>query len=68
MERPDIGERGVVPGTRMRLVATTQSAEEAERVAEQYGLQGFETRVVKRKRGALAVYEVWAGKDEAPSI
>ncbi|MDD5340548.1 MAG: hypothetical protein PHV13_04855 [Candidatus ainarchaeum sp.] len=48
----------------MRLVATVQSIEEAERLAEQYEMQGFETRIIKKKQGNLSVYEVWIGKNE----
>jgi hypothetical protein len=64
LERPDIGKPALEPGMRMRLVATTQSIEEAERIAEQYEMQGFETRIIKRKQGNLSVYEVWIGKNE----
>jgi hypothetical protein len=65
MERPDIGKPALGPGTRMRLIATTQSIEEADRLADQYGMQGFDTKIIKRKQGGISVYEVWIGKDES---
>jgi hypothetical protein len=64
MERPDIGKPAFGPEIGMRLVARTQGIEEANRIAEQYELEGYETRVIKKKQGALALYEVWAGKSE----
>ena len=68
MERPDIskplpGERPVGgPGRQFRLVARTQSIEEANRIAEQYEMKGFETQIVKRMQGTIAIYEVWIAK------
>ncbi|MEW6722447.1 MAG: hypothetical protein AB1324_04240 [Candidatus Micrarchaeota archaeon] len=62
MERPDIGTP-IGPGKSFRLVARTQDIAEADRVAEQYRLQGFETKIVKKAQGALAVFEVWAAKE-----
>jgi hypothetical protein len=64
MERPDIGKPALGPGTQMRLVARTQSIEEANRIAEQYESEGYETQVMKKRQGILAIYEVWAGKSE----
>jgi hypothetical protein len=64
MERPDIGKPAFGPGMQMRLVARTQSIEEANRIAEQYESEGYETKVIKKKQGALALYEVWASKSE----
>lgn len=64
MERPDIGKPAFEPGGRKRLVARTQSIEEANEVAEQYQLQGYETEIIKRKQGTLSVYEVWIGKND----
>ena len=64
MERPEIGKPAIEPGMQMRLVARTQSIEEANRIAEQYEFQGYETQVIKKRQGALALYEVWAGKSE----
>jgi len=64
MERPDIGKPALGPGTEMRLIARTQSIEEANRIAEQYELEGCETQIIKKRQGILAIYEVWAGKTE----
>jgi len=50
------------PPAGFRLVGRTNSIEEAERLASQYELQGFETRIVKRERGGIALYELWVGK------
>jgi hypothetical protein len=66
MERPDIGQL-TRTGVQMRLIATTQSMEEANRLSEQYEMQGFETRIMKKGRGQLALYEVWIGKN-GPAI
>lgn len=44
---------------RMRMVARTMSIEEANAVAERYEAEGYETEIVKRKRGEIAMYEVW---------
>jgi len=69
MERPDIskplpGEKPIGgPGKQFRLVATTQSIEEANRIAEQYEMKGFETQIVKKKQGTIAIYEVWVAKE-----
>lgn len=65
MERPDIGKPALEPGKQMRLIATTQSIEEANRLAEQYEMQGFDTKIVKRKQGSLSLYDVWIGKTES---
>ena len=48
--------------TFMRMVARTLSIEEAHRVAQQFEAQGYEIDIVENKQGALAVFEVWAGK------
>lgn len=48
---------------RMKLVARTQSIEEAERIAQQYELKGYKTSIVKRSQAGIALYEVWAGKE-----
>jgi hypothetical protein len=65
MERPDMGKPAFGPETRMRLIATTQSIQEANRLSEQYEMQGFDTKIMKRKQGGLAIYEVWIGKSES---
>jgi hypothetical protein len=63
MERPDIGKPVIETGSQMRLVARTQDIVEANRIAEQYQLQGFQTKIVKQMQAGLAVYEVWIGKE-----
>lgn len=62
MERPNIRD-DIGHGKGFFLVARTQSSEEAERIAEQYRMQGFETRIVKKTQGALSLFEVWASKE-----
>ncbi len=62
MERPDINKPVIEPGARMRLAATTQDINEANRISEQYAMQGFQTKIVKRMQANLALYEVWIGK------
>jgi hypothetical protein len=64
MERPDIGKPAFKPEMQMRLVARTQSIEEANRIAEQCESEGCETQVIKKRQGILAIYEVWASKSE----
>ncbi len=63
MERPDIRKPLVGPEKRAILVARTQSIEEANRIAEQYELKGFETYIVKKTQGGVTLYEVWASKE-----
>jgi len=60
MERPD---SSIGKSERMKLVARTQSIEEAERIAQQYELKGYRTTIVKRSQAGMALYEVWAGKE-----
>jgi hypothetical protein len=67
MERPDITKDGIEkdlisPVTGERLVARTQSIEEANKVAEQYEMQGYSSRIEKKSQGSLALYEVWVSK------
>ncbi|MCI0503492.1 hypothetical protein L0Y65_02155 [Candidatus Micrarchaeota archaeon] len=57
MDRPDIE-----PEKNTRLVARTQSIEEAERIASQYELRGFTASVVKKSQAGLAMYEVWISR------
>jgi hypothetical protein len=49
-------------GPELRLVARTQSIEEASAIAERYELQGYETKIVKMSQVGIQLYEVWAGK------
>ena len=62
MERPDI-KPAIGPAKQFRLAARTQSIEEANRLAEQYEMQGFEARIEKRTQGGMSVYEVWIAKE-----
>ncbi|NYZ76984.1 hypothetical protein H0O02_01570 [Candidatus Micrarchaeota archaeon] len=45
----------------LRCVARTMNIEEANAIAERYEAEGYETEIVKRKRGEIAMYEVWIG-------
>lgn len=63
MERPDITKPFVGPGKHGKMVARTQSIEEANKIAEQYQMQGFETYITKIKQGEIALYEVWVTKE-----
>jgi len=45
--------------SRLKMVARTMSIEEANQVAERYEAEGYETEIVKKKRGDIAMYEVW---------
>ena len=58
MERPDI----IRPVSGERLVARTQSIEEANKVAEQYEMQGYSSRIAKKSQGHISIYEVWVSK------
>jgi len=51
---------------RFRMVARTQDIAEANRIADQYVMQGFEARIVKKAQGNIGLYEVWIAK--APEI
>jgi hypothetical protein len=62
MERPDLKENLIRPVSGERLVARTQSIEEANRAAEQYEMQGYSSRIAKKSQGGLSVYEVWVSK------
>lgn len=46
----------------MRIVARTQSIEEANKIAEAYQLEGFDTQIIKKQQGNMVLYEVYAGK------
>jgi len=41
-----------------RCVGRTQNIAEAEQLASEYKLQEFETKIVKKSRGTLAIYEI----------
>ncbi len=57
MDRPILG-----PEPQMRMVGRTNGIEEANRIAERYEAEGYETEIVKKNQAGLAIYEVWAGK------
>ncbi len=61
MERPDTHDL-IRPISGERLVARTQSIEEANKVAEQYEMQGYHSRITKKSQGHLSIYEVWVSK------
>ncbi|MFN7990680.1 MAG: hypothetical protein U0R44_00825 [Candidatus Micrarchaeia archaeon] len=50
-------------GAIRRMVGRTADIAEAERIAEGYRLQGFQTEIVRRSQGGIAFYEVWAEKE-----
>ncbi|MFH0737208.1 MAG: hypothetical protein V1827_00515 [Candidatus Micrarchaeota archaeon] len=58
MERPAIS-----PGKEARCVARTQDILQAERIAKEYELQGFEAWITKKGQGGITIYEVWTSKD-----
>lgn len=57
MEKPILENKG-----NSRMVGQTTSLEDANRLAEQYEMQGFSVHIVKRKQGEISLYEVWASK------
>ena len=57
MEKPII-----TPSESFRMVGQTTNLEEANRLAEQYEMQGFNTKIVKKKQGEITLYEVWISK------
>ena len=63
MEQPDIGKPFLGPAKQGRMVARTQSIEEANRIAEHYQLQGYETFITKITQAGVSLYEVWATKE-----
>lgn len=63
MDRPDMTKPFLEDGGGERLVARTQSIEEANRIAQQYEMQGFKTRIVKISQGTIALFEVWIKKE-----
>jgi len=44
----------------VRCVARTQDLMEANRVAEEYEAKGYQVNIVKKKKGSVTLYEVWA--------
>jgi len=57
MDKPVLG-----PETTMRMVGRTTNLEEANRLAERYEAEGFETEIRKIKQAGIVMYEVWIGK------
>ena len=49
----------ISPSTPGRMAARTFSIEEANRMAESYESQGYQTRIVEHKQGQMKLYEVW---------
>ncbi len=43
----------------IRCVARTQDLVEANRIADEYEAKGYTVNIVKKKRGDIALYEVW---------
>ncbi|MBU0591515.1 hypothetical protein KKF81_03955 [Candidatus Micrarchaeota archaeon] len=63
MERPSLDRKEVMkPFENMKLIARTQTIQEAETISKQYEMQGFQTRIIKKEQGNIAIYEVWIGK------
>jgi hypothetical protein len=50
------------PGN-MRLVGRTPDIAEAERIAEEWRLQGFEARIIRRSEAGMSLFEVWIGRE-----
>lgn len=44
----------------VRCVARTQDLMEANRVAEEYEAKGYQVNIVKKQKGGVTLYEVWA--------
>ncbi|MBI2079840.1 hypothetical protein HYT84_03675 [Candidatus Micrarchaeota archaeon] len=47
-----------------RCVRTTLSLQEANSIAERYEAEGYETKIMKKKQGALTAYEIWIFKEK----
>jgi hypothetical protein len=63
MQRPDIDIPILEPEKQFRCVGRTQNLEEANRISGRYQLEGFETKIITKSRGGLALYEIWVGKE-----
>ena len=44
----------------VRCVARTQDLMEANKIAEKYEAEGYQVNIVKKKKGSVVLYEVWA--------
>ncbi len=62
MERPDINKLPFDGEADFVLVGKASSYDEAERIAGQYRARGFETRIIRRSKAGITLFEVWAGK------
>lgn len=63
MDRPEIPEGPITTPTRFKCMARTQNMLEAERIAKQYRMQGYEVKINRRGQGGITLYEVWAAKE-----
>ena len=45
-----------------RMIGRTTNIQDANQLSEQYEMQGFTTKIIKKKQGEIALYEVWASK------
>jgi hypothetical protein len=57
MDKPILG-----PETMTRMVGRTTDAEEANRIAERYEAEGYDTRILRRSQAGVTFYEIWAMK------
>ena len=63
MDRPGIDKPIIGSEKEFRCVGRTQNLDEADRIAEQYRMQGYETQIIKKMQAGLAIYEIWIGKE-----
>ncbi|NYZ73935.1 hypothetical protein H0O00_02220 [Candidatus Micrarchaeota archaeon] len=63
MDRPEIPEGPITTPTRFKCMGRTQNLLEAERIAQQYRMRGFEVRVNRKMQGSITIYEVWVAKE-----
>ena len=45
-----------------KCIGHTVSIDEANRLAQQYQVQGFETKIFEKKEAGLILYEIWIFK------
>ena len=60
MERPDLPVVG--PEREFRLVATTTNLAEANTVAEQYEMQGYQTKITRKMKAGISIFQVWIAR------
>ncbi|MDD5171746.1 MAG: hypothetical protein PHF60_01800 [Candidatus ainarchaeum sp.] len=63
MDRPEIPEGPITTPTKYKCMARTQNMLEAERIAQQYRMQGFTVRINRKTQGTITLYEVWVAKE-----